>query len=219
MDEGPPHENPRHRYRDYVAKAARAHLAALQTCGVRGWITKNKSFVVLTEDEAQDCSAAAVERLIAAIDRGNEAVLQLIKEHAAESRNTYRMLRHMFKLCAYDMFGKSQFGDVHPEYEDDGGARESRFERLLQGYLEANAQADPNELFEIRKDLARITSKAIAMRRLNPTRQFILLAHLQGRDDTDIANELGLEAIQVQRHLWKIREALGEAHHALEMEH
>ena len=219
MEEGPPHENSRHRYREYVAKAARAHLGALQTFGVRGWTTKNKSFVFLTEDEAQDCSAAAVERLITAIDRGNEIVLQLIQEHGAESRNTYRMLRHMFKRCAYDMFRKGRFVDAPPEYDDGGGADEGRFEQLLQGYLEANPQADPNELFEIREDIARITSKAIAMRRLNPTRQFILLAHLQGRDDADIASELGLETIQVQRHLWKIREALGEAHHALEMEH
>ena len=220
MEEGPPREG----FRRYVAKAAKAHLGALQTFGMRGWTARDGTFVLLSEDEAQDCSVGAFERLMNAIDRGNETVLQLVQDHEPESRNTYRMLRYMFKLSAYDMFRKggretpeSSLGDGGPEDEDKGGGG-SLFQELVQDYLEANPQIDPKELFEIQKDLARITAKAVEMKLLNPTRQFILLAHLQGRDDADIAKDLDLEMIQVQRHLWKIREALKKAHQALEQE-
>lgn len=223
MQEGPPNESDRRRHAEYVGRAARTHLEALQTFGMRGWSTKDGTFVSLSEAEAQDCSVGAFERLLRAIDRENEIVLQLVVDNAPDSRNVYRMLRHMFKLCAYDMFRKggretpeSEFGGSGADSDTDIGASASLFEELLQNYLETNPQADPRELFERRKDLARITGKAIELRLLNLTRQFILLAHLQGREDADIAEDLGLETIQVQRHLYKIREALKKAHEALE---
>ena len=226
MEEGPPHEPPRRRHAEYIAKAAEAYLEPLQTFGKRGWTAKDGTFVSLSEEEAQDCSHGAFERLMGAIDRENAIVLQLVEDHAPDSRNTYRMLRSMFKLCAYDMFRKggrdtpeSDLGDGNRDDDGDGGASASLFEELLQNYLEVNPQADPNHLFEVREDLARITAKAIEMGRLNPRRQFILLALLQGREDADIAAEIGLETIQVQRHKWRIKEALREAHEALKQEY
>lgn len=224
MEARPEPEFHNSRYRDYVAHAAKAHLERLQTFGKRGWTSKEGSLVILSEDEAEDCSVAAFQRLMIAIDRRNEIVMQLVLDHEPDSKNTFRMLRSMFKFCAYDMFRKN--GRMTTETALDGGVVDddedgapSLFENLVVEYLEANPQADPKELFEARQDRRRIIGKALEMKLLNKTRQFILLAYLKGREDADIAEELRLETVQVQRHKWKIKEALMQARDALDKDY
>lgn len=220
MEGSPGPEGHNNRYRDYVDKAAEAHLAALQTFGIRGWTAKNGTLVVISEYEAIECSVRAFERFMNAIDRRNPTVMQLVLDYEPGSKNTLRMLRYMFKLEAYDMFREGgreiAESDLDGSLNEEGDGAVGVFEDVVNNYLELNPQADPKELFEVHDALANVVLKALEMKLLNKTRMFILLGYLQGWEDHDIAEEIDLEPIQVQRHLYKIREALKKAHMAQE---
>jgi len=214
------HEGHNSRYREYVDKAVRSHLAKLQNLGMRGWTASSGSFVSLSEDEALECSVAAFERFMKAIDKRNQIVMELIIDNEPDSANTFRMLRRMFKCSAYDLFRKggrevAEADLIGRSDSDDSGAAANMFEKHVNDYLQLTSGLTQNELFEVKSDLGKIVDRAIEIGRLNKTRQFILLAHLQGREDADIADELDLETIQVQKHLYKIRDALKAAHQEL----
>ena len=214
------HENHDRRHLGHVARAAQAHLEPLQNYGVRGWSERDGAVVRLSEYDAQDCAAGAFERLLHAIAHGNETVLKLVEHQAPDSRHTYRMLQQMFRLCAYDMRRTGQRDVLASGLSDlaqsgDGEACTSCCEDPLENPLTATPQAAPTDLLETCQELAHIVASAFDLPFFTRIRQIILLAHLRGRENTEIAEELGLKTSEVQRHLQLAHAVLNDMRRAM----
>lgn len=210
-------------YRAYVEEAARHHLERLIVFGVRGFSIKSRDGdtvrVQLSEEDASDQALQAFMEFMDAIERRVPTVMTLVQDFDPDSDNTYRMLRWIFTTNTIDDYRKQKRMTTEVDFSsadrrDEGG--HAILDRLISKNTAKEYHAPPTQDFEWSNDLRVIVEKAIENNSLNPTRMQILQLHLQGRDDSQIADEMDLTAIQVQKHLWKIRNALKRVFRTLE---